>query len=332
LTGSAPANGAIEEFFAFFQQRLSVYPDTLDTLKRLRSRTIPLGILTDVPYGMPREFVQRDLGAGGISGLIDVLLTSVDVGVRKPETAGYLALAERLGVTPGEMLYVGNEPKDVIGAGRAGLQSAFINRAGVGGDHGQQFTVSTLNAIAEIVIAAEWSPRLATENDIADLEELIPISARALQAPFYSRAQIGAALGPIFGVDTQLIRDGTYFVVEHEGRIIGCGGWSRRKSMYGGDGQRAQSDPELDPQRDAARVRAFFVHPRWARRGIGRSLMNACEQAIAAAGFRNVEIAATLAGEPLYASFGYVVTERCEVAMANGLKLPVARMTRTFGT
>jgi len=138
-----------------------------------------------------------------------------------------------------------------------------------------------------------------------------------------------AALGPVFGVDCQLIRDGTYFVVEGDGQIVGCGGWSKRRSLYGGDRDRPEPDPELDPSLDAARVRAFFVHPTWARRGIGRSIMVACERAIIAAGFRRVDIVATLAGEPLYASFGYVVVERCEIAMAGGLSLPVVRMTKS---
>src|SRR5438874_1986462 len=95
-----------------------------------------------------------------------------------------------------------------------------------------------------------------------------------------------AALGPVFGVDRQLIRDGTYFVAEENGAIVGCGGWSRRRSLYGGDGARTGEDALLDPEREAARVRAFFVHPAWARRGIGRSIMAACEEAIVAAGFR----------------------------------------------
>jgi GNAT superfamily N-acetyltransferase len=176
----------------------------------------------------------------------------------------------------------------------------------------------------------DWKPRLAREGDIADLEALIPISVRALQAPHYSPAQMQAALGPIFGVDGQLIRDGTYFVVEHETKIIGCGGWSKRRSLYGGDGHRVEADPELDPKRDAARVRAFFVHPKWARRGIGRSIMTACEQAIVTAGFLTVDIVATLAGEPLYASFGYAVVERYEIKMTDGLNLPVVRMTKSF--
>src|SRR5947208_8515314 len=174
----------------------------------------------------------------------------------------------------------------------------------------------------------DWQPRLAREDDIEELEVLIPLSVRALQAPHYSPAQMDAALGPVFGVDRQLIRDGTYFVVENGSQIVGCGGWSKRRSLYGGDRHRAKADPELDPTRDAARVRAFFVHPAWARRGIGRSIMSACERAIIAAGFSKVDIVATLAGEPLYASFGYTVVERYEIPMTGGISLPVVRMTR----
>jgi len=165
-------------------------------------------------------------------------------------------------------------------------------------------------------------------EDCAALEELIPVSVRALQAPHYSPAQMAAALGPVFGVDRQLIRDGTFFVVEDGGRIVGCGGWSKRKTLFGGDAVRTGEDPELDPQRDPARVRAFFVHPDWARRGIGRSILKSCEEAIVAAGFRTVELVATLSGEPLYASFGYAVVERYEIPMSGGLKLPAVRMAR----
>src|SRR5258706_15351355 len=102
-----------------------------------------------------------------------------------------------------------------------------------------------------------WSPRLAQERDVPALEALIPLSVRTLQAAHYSPGQIEAALGPVFGMDSQLIRDGTYFVVEREGRIVGCGGWSKRQTMYGGDRDRSGGDAELDPRRDPARIRAF---------------------------------------------------------------------------
>ncbi len=115
---------------------------------------------------------------------------------------------------------------------------------------------------------APFSIRLARDADIATLEELIPLSVRGLQAGSYSPAQMEAALGPVFGVDRQLIRDGTYFVVEADGQIIGCGGWSRRKAVFGGDRERRGEDEVLDPKSEPARIRAYFVDPNWARRGV----------------------------------------------------------------
>jgi len=170
--------------------------------------------------------------------------------------------------------------------------------------------------------------RHARTDDIPALEELIPLSVRALQSAHYSPAQIEAALGPVFGVDRQLIADGTYFVVEEAGRIAGCGGWSRRKAVFGGDRSRTGADDLIDPSRDAARIRAFFVHPDFARRGIGRAILAACEAAIVTAKFSTAELVATLAGEPLYAAFSYEVVERCDVPMSGGLKLPVVRMKK----
>ena len=176
--------------------------------------------------------------------------------------------------------------------------------------------------------AMNWTPRLAREDDIPALEQLIPLSVRSLHATCYSPAQIEAALGLVFGVDRQLIRDGTYFVVEHDGQIVGCGGWSRRRSLFGGDHGRIEPEESLDPTRDPARIRAFFVRPALARRGIGRALLAACEHAIREARFRNIELVATLAGEPLYAAFGYAIVQRYEVPLADGLSLPVIRMTK----
>ena len=173
-----------------------------------------------------------------------------------------------------------------------------------------------------------WIPRLATERDIPAITELIPLSARALQKHCYSSPQIEAALGPIFGVDRQLIRDGTYFAVDSGGSLAGCGGWSKRKSLFGSDQARAEPDPELDPACDPARIRAFFIHPAWARRGIGRAVLMACEEAILQAGFTRVELVATLPGEPLYAAIGYAAAERYEIEMADGLKMPVVKMTK----
>ncbi|GEP42917.1 GNAT family N-acetyltransferase [Brevifollis gellanilyticus] len=175
-----------------------------------------------------------------------------------------------------------------------------------------------------------FSIRLAQDEDIAALEALIPMSVRVLQASVYSAAQMEAALGPVFGVDRQLVDDGTYFVVEHSGIIIGCGGWSRRRAVFGGDGSRLADEAVLDPAHDPARIRAFFVHPDWARCGIGRAVLVACEAAIVAAGFRRGVLVATLTGEPLYASCGYTVAERYEVPLFGGLTLPVVRMEKSF--
>jgi GNAT superfamily N-acetyltransferase len=170
--------------------------------------------------------------------------------------------------------------------------------------------------------------RVATDADIPALETLIPHSVRVLQAPYYSPAQMEAALGPVFGVDGQLIRDGTYFVVCAGAQIVGCGGWSRHQAVCGSDRHRADEDAPLDPAHDPARVRAFFVDPQWARRGIGRRILAACETAIRDAGFHSAVLVATLAGEPLYAACGYAVEERYEVPLNNGLMLPVIRMSK----
>jgi GNAT superfamily N-acetyltransferase len=173
--------------------------------------------------------------------------------------------------------------------------------------------------------------RLACGTDVAAIERLIPLSARALQAATYTPAQIEGALGAVFAVDRQLIVDGTYFVAERDGVLVGCGGWSRRKTLFGGDqGNVPRDDSLLDPRREAARIRAFFVHPASARQGIGRMLMSACERAAIAAGFRTLELVATLAGEPLYAAFGFGAVERYEIALANGLPLPVVRMAKSL--
>ena len=176
----------------------------------------------------------------------------------------------------------------------------------------------------------DWQPRLAREDDIPWLEALIPISVRRLQAHHYSRAQMEAALGSVFGVDRQLIRDRTYFVVERQGQVIGCGGWSKRKTLFGGDAMKTGLDSELDPKHDSARIRAFFIHPDWARCGIARAILECCEKAIQLAGFRSVELVATLAGQPFYTACDYSQRERFEVPLTNRLMLPAVRMVKQF--
>ena len=161
---------------------------------------------------------------------------------------------------------------------------------------------------------------------------MIGRSVRGLQSAYYSAAQIDGALGSVFGVDRQLIRDQTYFVAEHDGSVIACGGWSKRESLFGSDASRTEEDPLLDPTHDPARIRAFFVHPEYARRGLGRAILFACEDAIRAARFRSIELVATLPGVPFYLAFDYEAEERYEVPLVNGLSLPVVRMSKNLVT
>jgi GNAT superfamily N-acetyltransferase len=172
--------------------------------------------------------------------------------------------------------------------------------------------------------------RKAIADDIPRLRELIEASVRGLQANDYTPAQIEGALQSVYGVDTQLIADDTYFAVESpdDGQIIACGGWSKRKTLYGGDQYAAREDSLLDPVRDAAKIRAFFVHPRWARRGLGSVILEACENAAIAAGFTRLEMGATLSGVPFYRAKGYAEIENQSVLLANGEMLPIARMSK----
>jgi GNAT superfamily N-acetyltransferase len=172
--------------------------------------------------------------------------------------------------------------------------------------------------------------RLATRADLPALGALIPASVRGLAPGWYTPEQIESSIRHMFGPDTQLIDDGTYFVVEAEGAIVGCGGWSRRATLFGGDQTKAGADPLLDPAGDPARIRAFFVHPAAARRGVGSRLMTACIDAARAAGFRTLTLVATLPGEPLYRAFGFVAEERFEAPLADGSTLPVVRMARAM--
>jgi len=173
-----------------------------------------------------------------------------------------------------------------------------------------------------------FNTRRATEGDAPALEALIEHSVRTLLAKHYSVEQLAAALGPVFGLDRLLVRDGTYFIVERAGAAVGCGGWSKRRAVYGGDRGRPDGDEELCPETDAARVRAFFVHPDWERRGIGRLLLQESERAIRAAGFKRIELVATVAGEPLYAAHGYRVAARADAPLPGGLSLRTVHMIK----
>jgi GNAT superfamily N-acetyltransferase len=177
--------------------------------------------------------------------------------------------------------------------------------------------------------------RHAVTADIPALRVLIDASVRQLQAGDYTPAQIEGALQTVFGVDSQLIADQTYFVAEAEvtppeshAIAVGCGGWSKRKTLYGSDHWTGREDALLDPQHDAAKIRAFFIHPAWARRGIGTLILDACESAAKSAGFQRFEMGATLTGVKLFRARGYVALENLSVALPNGELLPVVRMSK----
>lgn len=170
--------------------------------------------------------------------------------------------------------------------------------------------------------------RTAVPDDTSALRDLIERSVRGLQAGDYTPAQMDGALGHALGLDQQLIADRTYFVAECEGAIVGCGGWSFRKTLFGSDGGPNRESALLDPAKDAAKIRAIFVHPNWARRGIGSAILEHCEEAAQAAGFRRFEMGSTLTGVALYKLKGYVEGERIAVPLPNGEALPVVKMTK----
>ena len=177
-----------------------------------------------------------------------------------------------------------------------------------------------------------YEVRAAADADVPTLRALIAASVRGLSVGYYTAEQAEAALVHVFGPDTQLIADGTYYVVEADEAglrtLVAAGGWSRRRTLYGGDQTKSGGDPLLDPATEPARIRAFFVHPAWARRGLGRRLFDHCHRAARDAGFRELTLVATLPGVPLYSALGFVEGERFAVPMADGLELPVVRMTR----
>lgn len=172
--------------------------------------------------------------------------------------------------------------------------------------------------------------RNATLEDVAELRELIQKSARELGRADYTPEQIEAALRGAWGVDTQLIRDETYFVVENGRKLVACGGWSRRKTLFGSDSRTDRAPQLLNPKEDAARIRAFFVHPNYARQGIGRMLLKRCEAEATRAGFRAAELVATLPGVRLYAACGYEEVERKEYALGDGVSIEFVRMRKEF--
>jgi len=172
--------------------------------------------------------------------------------------------------------------------------------------------------------------RVATAEDVAGIRALIDASVRGLQAGDYSAAQIEGSLATVFTIDSRLIADGTYFVaLTADGELAGCGGWSRRKTLYGGDHQVEKIVPEfLDPAVDAAKIRAIFVHPKFARRGLGSLILRAAEEAAMAEGFARFEMGSTLTGVALYRLKGYREMERVAVPVGGGEAIEVVRMVK----
>ncbi|MGH8318830.1 MAG: GNAT family N-acetyltransferase [Steroidobacteraceae bacterium] len=175
-----------------------------------------------------------------------------------------------------------------------------------------------------------WHLRQATAADAEEIQALVARSIRRLGAGDYSAEQIEGALEGAFGLDSQLIADGTFFVVESESGLIGCGGWSYRRTLFGGDARAERDAGTLDPNTDAAKIRAFFVDPAAARRGIGSALLEHCETEARRHGFRRAEMMATLPGLRLYEARGYVPGERVRYPLAPGLSIEFVPMSKSL--
>jgi GNAT superfamily N-acetyltransferase len=183
-------------------------------------------------------------------------------------------------------------------------------------------------ALSDAGRAVNFTHRLATRRDLPALTDLMAAAINELQKGFLSEDQIAASRA-IMGLDTQLIDDGTYFVIEADSVLVGSGGWSRRDTLYGGDHTPGRNAALLDPKTDAARVRAMYTHPAFSRRGVGRLLLSLCEAAAAAEGFARVELASTMSGEPLYRSCGYQPIERFNDSRG-GVAVPLVRMGKAL--
>jgi GNAT superfamily N-acetyltransferase len=172
--------------------------------------------------------------------------------------------------------------------------------------------------------------RHATQADIPAMEALIARSGIELSAGFYTPEQAQAVTRYVFGVDTQLVADQTYFIIEKDGQLAACGGWSKRSTLFGADRTKKGADPLLDPATEAARIRAFFVDPSVARQGLGRVLLQHCADAAAAGGFHTLELAATMPGVPLYSACGFEVVEPFEITLQGDVKVPLAKMRKSI--
>ena len=177
----------------------------------------------------------------------------------------------------------------------------------------------------------DYSIRHASLADREAIQRLIAESARGLSRAYYDDAQIEAAIATVFGVDTDLIEDRTYFVAESAGELIGCGGWSRRRTLFGGDQYASRDASYLDPLSEPAKIRAFFIHPGHARKGVGRAILDRCEREATRYGFRAIELMATLPGVKFYQSCGYVEQGDYELELVQGVKLGLVPMRKEMG-
>ncbi|WP_307172291.1 GNAT family N-acetyltransferase [Massilia sp. 9096] len=183
-----------------------------------------------------------------------------------------------------------------------------------------------------MTMRTDFSLRAATTADIPALQALIARSGIGLSNGFYTPEQAQAITREVFGVDSQLIEDGTYFAIEADARIVACGGWSKRSTAFGGDQHKSAPDRLLDPALDAARIRAFFVDPGMARQGLGSMLMRHCSAQALAAGFTVLELTATMPGVPLYTAHGFAPVHGVNLSLADGrVAVPLTLMRKTIG-
>jgi len=182
--------------------------------------------------------------------------------------------------------------------------------------------------VARSFTSLDYKIRKARLDDRDAIQELIAASARGLSQTDYSIEQIEAAISDVFGVDTSLIADGTYFVAEHDSELVACGGWSKRKTLFGGDQFATRDTTELDPQSEPAKIRAFFVHPEWARKGIAQAILSRCEAEARAAGFRSFELMATLPGVKFYLACGYAESAQVDYEISGNVTLPLVPMRK----
>src|SRR5476649_1431171 len=236
-------------------------------------------------------------------------------------------------------------PATLLAQGSAQIRARFASRFAAARPHARlvkRIAVGDLVAMYQVqdgriakawfIFGAKTQLRLAQAADIANMEALIARSGIELSAGFYTEAQAAAVTEHVFGVDTQLVADQTYFLIERDGVLVACGGWSKRATLFGSDRAKTGPDPLLDPATQAARIRAFFVEPSMARQGLGRTLMQHCQQQAATAGFTMMELAATMPGVPLYRAGGFEVVEPFEITLPGDIQVPLARMRKAISS